>query len=130
MGRTTRSAAATRKPPNSRLKSRHRPPCSSQTPITPTTWMDTSLLNCEYSPDGERLTFHLGNRTSYTISPADSSPEHFWGTIYSADWFHPESERNWTCAIKASDFLMQDGEQSSNDLRADKISIGRCARFK
>src|SRR5436190_19364070 len=115
MGHSTRRAAAARRPPPSRLKRRHRPP---ETPTTPSPWIDVSLLNCEYSPDGKRLTFHLRNRSSYTISPANSSPEHFWGTIYSADWFHPDSAQDWTCAIKASDFLLGEGEQS-NDLRAE-----------
>jgi hypothetical protein len=118
MGRTPRCAAATKRTPYSRPKPRGRPPRSSQTIYrTPATSVDASLLNCESSPDGERLTFHLHNRTSYTISPAESSPEHFWGTIYSAEWFHPDSGQNWTCAIKASDFLLR--QEDDNDSRAE-----------
>ena len=64
-----------------------------------------SLLNCQYSPSGDLLSFNLHSGSSYTISPADSSPEHFWGTIYSAEWSHPASMHDCTCAIKASDFV-------------------------
>lgn len=117
MGRSTRCAAAVRKAPYARPRPRGRPPRSSKTSVTPAATVDNSLLNCESSADGERLTFHLRNKTSYTISSAESSPEHFWGTIYSAEWFHPHSGRDWTCAIKASDFLLRRGE--SNDARAE-----------
>jgi hypothetical protein len=117
MGRSTRCAARARKAPYSQPKRRGRPPRLSQTTITPTALVDASLLNCAFSNDGERLTFHLRNGTSYTISPADSSPEHFWGTIYSAEWFHPHSGQDWICAIKASDFLLR--HRQSNDLRAE-----------
>ena len=118
MGRSTRCATRTRKAPYSQPKRRGRPPRSSQATFTSAPSVDASLLNCAISPDGERLTFYLRNRTSYTISPADSSPEHFWGTIYSAEWYHPDSGREWTCAIKASDFLLRKGQQS-NDTRAE-----------
>jgi hypothetical protein len=117
MGRSTRYAARTRKAPYSQPKRRGRPPRSSQTTITPTALVKASLLNCAFSPDGERLTFHLRNGSSYTISPANSSPEHFWGTIYQAEWFHPDSGRDWICAIKAYDFLLRQGKH--NDSRAE-----------
>src|SRR4051794_9571526 len=65
-----------------------------------------SSVQSEFSDDGERLTFHLPNGNSYTISPAESSPEHFWGIIYSAEWHRPEFMKH-TCAIKASDFILE-----------------------
>jgi serine/threonine protein kinase len=63
------------------------------------------------------MTFHLASGSSYTITPAESSPEHFWGTIYSAEWFHPDALERCTCAIKASDFLLRAGNEE--DLRAE-----------
>lgn len=117
MGRSTRYTARNRKAPYSQPKRRGRPLRSSQATITPAALVDASLLNCAFSPDQERLTFHLRNGASYTISPADSSPEHFWGTIYSAEWLYRDSGRHCICAIKASDFLLRKGQ--SNDLRAE-----------
>lgn len=89
-----------------------------------------SPVKCEYSDDGSRLTFHLPNGNSYTISPADSSPEHFWGTIYSAEWCHPESLRQCTCAIKASDFIMQTSgeEDKRKEYRRPRVDFEREVR--
>src|SRR5271154_834830 len=101
MGRIPRCSIQSTKQPYSISKQRGR---RSKRPSSPTL---SPLLTCEFSPDGERLTFHLRNQNSYTISPAESSPEHFWGTIYSAEWSHPDTLGNCTCAIKASDFLLR-----------------------
>src|SRR5579859_7778121 len=89
-----------------------------------------SPLRCEYSDNGKRLTFHLPNGSSYTISPADSSPEHFWGTIYSAEWSHPSAVRNCTCAIKASDFILQtsEGEDARKEYRRPRVDFEREVR--
>jgi hypothetical protein len=117
MGRSTRCRAEIRKPPYSTQRPRGRPPRAARISNTTAATIDGSLLNCESSADGERLTFHLRNNTSYTISPAVSSPEHFWGTIYSAEWFHPHSGRISNCAIKASDFLLR--QTDTDDSRAE-----------
>lgn len=95
-----------------------KPPAPAPAPAAPPA-IGPSTAQCEYSDGGERLTFHLPNGNSYTISPADSSPEHFWGTIYSAEWSHPESVRNCTCAIKASDFIMQTSSSGGEDTRKE-----------
>jgi len=114
MGRLPQSAAKPRNTPYSRQKPRGRPSKSS---VTPSRSVDNPLMNCECSPDGERLTFVLRNGSTYTISPAESSPEHFWGTIYSAEWKHPNAREDCTCAIKASDFLLR--QKEGNDSRAE-----------
>ena len=116
MGRKPQCAAKPRNTPYSRAKPRGRP---SKPSVTSTRSIDNPLMNCASSPDGERLTFFLRNGSSYTISPADSSPEHFWGTIYSAEWSHPESQKDCTCAIKASDFLLRQQKEEGNDSRAE-----------
>lgn len=114
MGRQPQCAAKQRNTPYSRQKPRGR---SSKSSATQTRSVDNPLLNCEFSLDGERLTFFLRNGSIYTISPAESSPEHFWGTIYSAEWTHPDSREDCTCAIKASDFLLRQNE--GHDSRAE-----------
>src|SRR5271170_2212226 len=116
MGRQPQCAAKPRSTPYSRAKPIGRP---SKPSVTPTRSVDNPLMNCESSLDGERLTFFLRNGSTYTISPAESSPEHFWGTIYSAEWSHPESRRSCTCAIKASDFLLRQQNEKGNDSRAE-----------
>ena len=109
--RGRRTTPYTRKNNNSRTSPPSLPsPGTSRSP-------DRSLVNCEYSPHQEQLTFHFCNGSSYTISPADSSPEHFWGTIYSAEWCPPESRQTYTCVIKASDFLLD--RRKNNDMRAE-----------
>jgi hypothetical protein len=125
MGRLPRGAKKTGKAPYSTPKTKPKPkskpkakPALSLKPSSETpSPSQGSPTFCEFSPDGERLTFHLQNGTSYTISPAESSPEHFWGTIYSAEWSHPDSRHNCTCAIKASDFLLR--QPATDDHRAE-----------
>jgi hypothetical protein len=119
MGRLSQCVAKQQQTPYSRRKPRGRAPNSSIRPLGPAeSTANNPLLNCEYSSSGERLTFFLRNGASYTISPAESSPEHFWGTIYSAEWSHPESRSNCTCAIKASDFLLRQ-KKECGDARAE-----------
>jgi len=115
MVRQPQCAAKPRNTPYSRPKPRGRP---SKPSVTPPRTVDNPLMNCESSPDGERLTFFLRNGSTYTISPTESSPEHFWGTIYSAEWSHPDSRTDCTCAIKASDFLLRK-TGVGNDSRAE-----------
>lgn len=123
----TKLKANPTKPPRP-AKSRGAPPPTSTASVPPST--QGSSVRCEYSDDGERLTFHLQNDNSYTISPADSSPEHFWGTIYSAEWSHPRALRNCTCAIKASDFILQtsEGEDSRREYRRPRVDFEREVR--
>ena len=120
----TKPKAIPTKPRSS--KSRGAPPA----PPAPVPSIQGSPVRCEYSDDGERLTFRLPNGNSYTISPADSSPEHFWGTIYSAEWYHPEAVRNCTCAIKASDFILQtsEGEDARKEYRRPRVDFEREVR--
>src|SRR5271170_1033529 len=127
MGPLPRCATKPRKAPYSRPKAKSRPPHSSPTSSASLTSHQGSPVNCEYSADDKRLTFHLRNGTSYTITPAESSPEHFWGTIYSAEWFHPASGQNCTCAIKASDFLLRqkDGEDARAEYRRPRQDFER-----
>jgi hypothetical protein len=80
--------------------------------------IEGSFVQSEFSDDGERLTFHLPNGNSYTISPAESSPEHFWGIIYSAEWHPPELMKR-TCAIKASDFISETSNLNEDDARKE-----------
>src|SRR5271169_2702706 len=70
-------------------------------------------------PDG-RATFHLANGSRYTISPDQkSSAEHYWGTIYFAEWYHPASSSgNCNCVIKATEFLPP-GKTRERDLRTE-----------
>jgi len=81
-------------------------------PLTP-----RSPVNCEVSEDGERVTFTLDNGAHYTISSTLSTPEHFWGTIYEAEWSHPESAQTCVCVVKASDFNLE--ETNCEDDRAE-----------
>jgi len=119
MGRVARRVPASTKAIASQPKPRGRPPRASKPPLpeTAAAAATTSLTHCEYSADGERLTFHLRSRESYTITPAHSSPEHFWGTIYSAEWRHPAYPKMCNCAIKASDFQLS--QSKTNDARAE-----------
>jgi serine/threonine protein kinase len=89
-----------------------------------------SSIQVEFSDDGGRLIFHLPNGNSYTISPTDSSPEHFWGTIYSAEWHHAKLMKSCTCAIKASDFILQtsDGEDPRKEYRRPRLHFEREVR--
>lgn len=106
MGRSPRRRGRPPKTPYPKSRRRKTTPASpppSPSPTPPST--SSSLRDCQYSSSRDRLSFILHSGTSYTISPADSSPEHFWGTIYSAEWSHPASLSNCTCAIKASDFV-------------------------
>ena len=117
MPRTRRGGNTPRKAPYSSPKSRSRAPKKPVSSAPPTPSIESSLLHCQYTNNRDRLTFCLRNETAYTISPADVSPEHFWGTIYSAEFFHPELVHNVTCAIKASDFVL--GHREGNDSRAE-----------
>lgn len=115
MARRARITPAARKA--SKTSRKGRPPRVPE-PTSPEAISTTSsLANCEYSSDGKRLTFHLHSRESYTITPADSSPEHFWGTIYSAEWRHRDHPRACNCAIKASDFQLL--QNKADDTRAE-----------
>lgn len=116
MGRLSRRAPASRQTPYSRPECQVRSswPAHSSASVASVT---SQLLNCEYSSDRERLTFHLRNGMSYTISPADSSPENYWGTIYAAECRHPKSQRVCERAIKASDFVLP--RRKNNDSRAN-----------
>jgi hypothetical protein len=121
MGRLPRGARKSRKAPYTKSKSKPNTKAQAAIPVTSSSEISSSLhvspTYCEFSPDGQRLTFHLQNRSSYTISPAESSPEHFWGTIYSAEWSHPDARYDCTCAIKASDFLLR--QPAKDDHRAE-----------
>ena len=117
MVRSIRSHGDKRRKPYSRTNAKSQTSTLSTIPasfLSP----ERSLLNCEYSLDHEQLTFHICNGSFYTISPADSSPEHFWGTIYSAEWTPPDSGKTYTCVIKASDFLL-DRRGGKEDRRAE-----------
>jgi hypothetical protein len=115
MARCARIARAARKAAKTSRKGR--PLCVPEPTVPEPTSTTASLVNCEYSSDGTRLTFHLGSHESYTITPADSSPEHFWGTIYSAEWRHPDHPKTCNCAIKASDFQLL--QSKADDTRAE-----------
>jgi hypothetical protein len=115
MGRQRR-APASRQAPYSLPKCQGRPSRSTHNTASAASG-NGQLLNCESSPDRERLTFHLRNGTSYTISPADTSPENYWGTIYTAECWRTDSRRDCTRAIKASDFVLR--KRKNNDPRAN-----------
>ena len=117
MRRSRQTPSPRRGTPYSTKSRASRSSTSSAQSFAPSTGVEKSQVNCEYSPDGERMTFHLPTGTSYTITPAESSPEHFWGTIYSAEWSHPDASQQCICAIKASDFQLRQGD--GNDLRAE-----------
>ena len=128
MARCVRSTARARNAV--KTSRRGRPPRVPQPTLSEATAPMAVLLNCEYSSDGNRLTFHLRSRESYTITPTDSSPEHFWGTIYSAEWRHLDHPKTCNCAIKASDFqlLQNRADDTRAEYRRPRIDFDREVR--
>lgn len=103
MGRSVKRTRTARSVFQPEPRHRGRPPNSRSLMLRVST---DSSVNYMTSSNGQQR-FHLENGSTYTISTAKSLPEHHWGTIYAAEWSHPESSKQCPCVIKATEFLFR-----------------------
>jgi hypothetical protein len=68
---------------------------------------DKPAVTYAISRDDGYQVFHLSDGAEYTVFPAQSVPEHHWGTIYAAEWSHPASCIRCRCVVKATQFLLR-----------------------